>query len=371
MESVPGVPGHAGAALSAQLLASDGGALVAKVNPFYRVPRNPCDRIESTYGVGNNLLKNSWLGFYASIWPSYQALNAFLLTSLLPGQARCMRDFEATLTAIDDNYWAHGLAGLPAAYDQGPAPLHFPGDLPRVDDSMWMGVSLMQAYDRTGSESFLRRAEAVFALARANWDPLRGGIYWEYHAPGATNLEKAVASNAPAAAVALGIYRATGNPMYLRWGEKIVRWLHSHLMDRRTGLYDDHVIDSRLPPVIGHAKYTYNQGIMVGVLAMLSTVSPGTYPLTDAVSLARRAMEYFRSHRSYRNPGFDLVWAQNLLWTAGLYHQASFTAEARASLRAAIRAEPRNPGSLLEFASGIGLRALFELPPKDYGLLAP
>lgn len=371
VESVPGVPGYDASALSAELVASDAGAVASRIDPFDSQPHNPCARIEASYGVGNHLLKDDGFGFYASIWPSYQALNAFYLASLLPGDGQCARDFDRTLRAVDDTYWSDALGGSPAAYDQGPAALHIPGDLPRVDDSLWMGVTLSEAYDRTGKKPLLERAEGVFALGRANWDPRRGGIYWEDHAPGATDLDKAVVSNAPAAITAIDIYLATGRRSYLDWGEKIVGWLRTHLFDRSDDLYDDHIDDHRSPPVVGRAKFTYNQGIMVGALGLLSTISPSAYPLRDAVALAQRAMRYFRSHHSYGQPAFDVVWARNVLWLASLYHRPSFTAQARASLRAAIGAEPKSAGSLLDVASEMALDELTKLAPARYGRLAP
>lgn len=371
VESVPAAPGHDVAALSAQLVASDAGALAAKINPFGSTPGNPCAAIESLYGAGNNMLKDTRIGFYASIWPSYQALDAFFLTSLRPGNAQCTGDFNKTLTVIDRRYWSHALRGLPAAYDQGPAAMHLSGDLPRLDDSFWMGVTLMGAYRRTRDRRLLRRAEAVVGLARANWDPRRGGVYWEDQGHGATIARKAVVSNAPAAVTAIAIYRATGRRTYLRWGEKDVAWLRAHLLDRADGLYNDHINDRRSPPVISRVKFTYNQGIMVAALALLATVSPRNHPLSDAVSLARRAMRYFSRHHSYGQPAFDAVWERNLLWLASLEHKASFTARARASLRAAIRAEPKKPTGLLDFASETALHALAKLSPRDYGRLAP
>lgn len=370
-ESVPGAPGHDAAALAARLVASDAGVAASKADPFASTPRDPCAALESSFGVGNGLLRDDWFGFYASIWPSYQALNAFFVTSLLPHNGQCARDYAETLSAIDSSYWSHSVPGMPPAYDQGPAAMHFPSDLPRVDDSLWMGITLMQSYRRTRHEAYLMRAEAVFDLARANWDPRHGGIYWEDHGPGATDFAKSVVSNAPAAVIALDAYQATGRRSYLAWAERIVAWLHSHLLDPADGLYYDHVDNHHRPPVLDRATYTYNQGIMVGCLGLLSEVSPHRYPLSEAISLAQRAMRYFATHHSYKNPAFSVVWGMNLLWVAGLYHHAGFTAEARASVAAAIRAEPNQPGSLLDSASATALRSLSKLPPRDYGELAP
>lgn len=371
VESVPGVPGHDGAALSAELLGSDAGNVGSKISPFGGHPHGPCSEIESRYGVGNDLLKENQIGFYASAWPTYQALDAFYLTSLSGHDARCSRDLYRTLEAVDANYWSHGVSGMPAAFDQGPAAMHLPSDLPRVDDSLWLGITLIGAYKGTKNQAFLKRAEGVFALGRANWDPRKGGIYWEDHGPGATDYEKAVVSNAPEAVIGVELYRLTGRRNYLDWAERILSWLRAHLLDRSDGLYNDHLDDHRSPTTVDHAQYTYDQGIVVGLLVLLSRVAPGSYPLTDAVSLGRRAMNYFRAHHSYGNPSFDAVWARNLLWAAGLYQEPSFTSQARRSVKAAIKAEPKHPGGLLEVSSEIALRDLSKLPPGDYAHLGP
>jgi hypothetical protein len=371
VESFPGAPDHDVAALLSQLAASDAGDLASKVNPFDSEPGNSCDRIESTYGVGNHLLKNDPFGYYASIWPSYQALEAFSLVSLDEPSSNCTRDFEQALKAIDNDYWSDGVRGLPAAYDQGPAALHASSDLPRVDDSMWMGMLLMEAYHHSKQEPLLERATAVLALGRANLDKRRGGIYWEDHAPGAQDWDKSVVSNAPAAVTAIDLYLATGRRTYLDWGEQILTWLEAHMLDHRDGLYDDHINEHPFPATVDRAKLTYNQGIMVGALALLNTISPQAYPLNDALSLAQRAMRYFRGHHSYGEPAFDLVWEKNVLWLAHLYRRPSFTAQARASLEAAFKAEPSHPKGLLEVSSEIALHALSKLSPDDYRALAP
>jgi hypothetical protein len=371
MESVPGVPGHVGAALSADLLVSDAAALASKIDPVRSVPRGACATIEDSYGTGNHLLKDSTIGFYASIWPTYQALDAFLLTAQARGEAQCVRDYEQTLAAVDLDYWARGVRGMPAAYDQGPAALHLPGDLPRVDDSLWMGLTELAAYHRTRDASLLRRAEAVLALARANWDPEKGGVYWEDHPSGATRFGKAVVSNAPAAVLALELYLLTGQRADLAWGERIVTWLRANLLDPSAGLYDDTVDDHVRPPRVSHARFTYDDGMVIEALAVLHTVSPSRYPLADAVSLAQRSMGYFRVHHSYGQPSFDVIWVRSLLWLAALDRRPSFTAQARASLRAALTAEPGHPGGLLDSAAELALQDLAALPPRSYGELAP
>lgn len=368
--SVPGVPGHAQASLVAQLAVSDAGAAVAKVSPVLGSRQaSACARLESDFEVGNGVFKSDEVGLYASVWPSFQTLDALYVSSLLPSGAPCARDFQENLAAIDDVYWDRYLSGFPPGYDQGPRALHLDSDLPRVDDSLWMGLTLMRAYARSGSPTLLRRAEDVFALARRNWDPGSGGVYWEEHAPGATDDAKAVVSNAPAVILGVQLYLRTHDPEYLTWSERIFAWLRDTLLDPRTGLYDDHVDDSTRPATVDTTTYTYNQGVVIGAMVALSRVDPARYPLADAVGLAERAMTYFARHGTYGQPQFDVVWAENVLGLASRYGDPAFTARARRSVRLASRVGPPHAGDLLTMSSELALDALTRLSPRAYGEL--
>jgi uncharacterized protein YyaL (SSP411 family) len=364
------MPGHDQAALSVELLASDGQAAFNRIDPFARPTSGPsCAELEARFGVGNELLKNTQLGFYASVWPTFQALNYLAVRALLPGGAACSEDLAQTLAAVNTNDWDNSLAGFAPAYDQGPHPFHVASDLPRVDDSLWMGLATVQGYAQTGDTTLLRRAEAIFALAVANWDPREGGIYWEDHTTGATDNEKSVVSNAPAALLGVDLYRLTDRRAYLRWSERIAMWLEDHLLDHATGLYDDGLHDDGARVVRSRATYTYDQGIMIGVLAALSEVAPEQYPMHDAVDLAQRSIADFGSRRgSYGQPGFDVIFAENLLSLSRLDHNHSFDAAARGAVQLARRSEPKG-NDLLTYSSSAALQALSTLPLADAGRL--
>ena len=371
LEAVPGVPGHQQASLLGDLAASDASAVVTKVLPFQEAhPTGPCAALESKYEVGNHLLQSAPIGWYATMWQSYQALKAMYVASLLPDGRSCRNDFLSNLQAIDAKYWDTSYARAPAAFDQGPHALHLHWDLPRVDDSLWMGLAVMRAYLVTRDPAYLRRAEAVFHLAVSNWDPAKGGIYWEYHTVSATNYDKTVVSNAPAVAMGAALYSETGDVSYLDWSGRILQWLESNLVDHGTGLYDDHVDDHGRHRSVDPAMWTYNQGIMVGAMAALARVDPQRYPVADAAGLASRAMAYFESHHSYGQPAFDAIWADNLLATAALYPDANFVRRARASLKQAVQAETSHPSDLLAVGGEMALEKLAELPTSRYPALS-
>ncbi len=362
--SVPGVPGHAQAALSTDLLASDASVVATRVDPFTADPYpGTCGGLEASFGVGNHLFKNSNFGLYASVWPTYAALGQLYVASLSSDQDGCATDFSSAVASVDANYWDHPRAGLAAAFDQGPRPFHIDSDLPRVDDSLWMGLAIMAAESRRPTPVLLERAETVFELAVANWDRADGGVYWEES--GAGGQERAVVSNAPAVLLGVELYRRTGQDRYLQWSERDMTWLENHLVDPTDGLYDDHVDGAGHHQTVDRTTYTYTQGIVSGAMAALSTVDPSRYPLRSAVALADRSMTYFAAHRSYGNPGFDVVWAENVLGLAALYRQPAFTARAERSVRSAAAAEPAPPGDLLDTSSEATLAELVRLPPAD------
>jgi hypothetical protein len=107
--------------------------------------------------------------------------------------------------------------------------------------------------------------------------------------------------------------------------------------------------------------------MMVGAITVLSMVDPARYPLSNAVGLAERSRAYFDAHHSYGQPGFDLLWAENLLWTAAVYHNAAFSALARVTLQRAIAAGPKGQSDLLTSSSESALRQLGKLPSTKWG----
>ncbi len=142
-------------------------------------------------------------------------------------------------------------------------------------------------------------------------------------------------------------------------------WLQKHLADPTNGLYDDHVDGAGSHQTVDRTTYTYTQGIVVGAMAALSAADPSRYSLQAAVVLADRSMTYFAAHHTYGNPGFDVVWAENVLGLAARYRQPAFTARAERSVRSALAAEPAQPGDLLDTSSEATLAELVRLPPAD------
>jgi hypothetical protein len=350
-----------------ELAASDVRTVVTTPVPFLRhANQNPCPGLEVEFGLGDHLLRDHQVGWYAPIWSDYQALEALFAASLLPGHRDCRTDLRDNLRALVENYWDKSYSPDPAAFDQGPNAVHLHWDPPRLDDNLWMGLTLMRSYLASHDSSLLGRAAAVFDLAIHNWDPKRGGIYWEERTPGASDYEKAVVSNAPAVILGAALYSQTGARSYLAWCRRILTWLRAHLFDPRTGLYDDHVNDHGGTVRVDASKLTYNEGVVVAALTALSVVDGGDFPLNRATALAARSMAYFNRRHTYGQPAFDAIWADSVLWTAGLSGKVGFLNQARASVREAAKAAPAAPHSLITFAARTTLQELNRLPASSY-----
>ena len=316
----------------------------------------------NNFRLSNGLFKSSDVGWYASIWPSSRALDALYSASLLPGQKSLYQDYKNSLNAIDNNYWAKTINGI-SGYDQGLKPFHDQANPPLVDDNLWMGLINMRSYNLTRNPNELYRAQDIFKLAVSQWDNSAGGIYWEVQLKSAQDHARAVVSNATAVRLGVELYQKTGDQYYLDQSERIYNWLNKTLLDPKNGLYNDHISISNN---IGITKYTYVQGIMIGAMSALNQIDPQKYPLSNAVALADRSMQYFKTHNTYGNSAFDAIWGQNILWLASIYNQPEFTNQAQKSIKDAIKNEPKNPKGLLYASGNVELRALKDLPLKSY-----
>ena len=124
-----------------------------------------------------------------------------------------------------------------------------------------------------------------------------------------------VVSNAPADILGVPLYQQTHEAMYLTWSERIFAWLRAALFDPVTGLYRDHV-DGQRQRRAGTTTFTCDEGVMLAAMVALSTIDLGRYLLSRAITLADTAMADFARHHRYGRPGFDVIWAENVLQLA-------------------------------------------------------
>jgi uncharacterized protein YyaL (SSP411 family) len=185
--------------------------------------------------------------------------NGIMFSALVGAARNEPADYRATMDRFFrsmDQYWdtKAPVPGYEPAPTQG-------GNDKYYDDNEWMVLALTEAYELTGDQRYLRRAEDALKFSLAGWDEqLGGGIWWhERHKGGSKNT----CSNAPAAAACLRIAKflpAAQGKESLAWGEKIVGWTEDHL-EAPDGLFLDSV--NVATGKKNGAKLTYNTALMI------------------------------------------------------------------------------------------------------------
>jgi hypothetical protein len=131
------------------------------------------------------------------------------------------------------------------------------------------------------------------------------------------NTDRNTVTTAPAAELALQLYRLTGNGQYLTFAQTAYEWVRSCLLTP-SGLYADHV--SR-QGVVEPTLWSYNQGTMIGAGAMLYQATGNSAYLYEARQTAQAARRYFSPERLGEEiPFFPAVYFRNLLYLDAITH---------------------------------------------------
>src|SRR5258708_33288143 len=207
---------------------------------------------------------------FSYLWPFSQALAATVSLANVPHMpVSFARELHARLIGLgsyldtDNSGASEGtFTSTLAAFDGTVAPPAGPGGTKYYDDNDWVGIELMRAYKLNHDSSVLGSAEAIMAFEMAGWQsnpqlPCPGGIPFSNNAE---NTDRNTVTTAPAAELAVQLYKATGNPQYLAFAEMAYRWVRSCLL-QPGGLYSDH-INGR--GVIDPTLWSYGQGTMIG-----------------------------------------------------------------------------------------------------------
>lgn len=101
------------------------------------------------------------------------------------------------------------------------------------DDSGWVALAWIRAYEVTGLPSYLERAMAFFAqVASEGWDKVcGGGLYWAGDTAGGGNRYKNAISNELFLLTAMRLYAHAPNTSaaasYLSWAQREWEWFRS------------------------------------------------------------------------------------------------------------------------------------------------
>ncbi len=285
---------------------------------------------------------------YSYLWPFSQALAATVSVSHIPGQSAR----QATADVRELHVRLHGLASYWSEPGPGGEPL--PGEQPEVeenapaepsesagvpppavpsysgnvappagasyyDDNEWIGIELMRLYEMRHEPAVLERAEQIMQFVMAGWQTnpklaCPGGVPFS-NSP--SNTDRNTVTNAPAAELALQLYRNTDDVVYLQFAEMAYEWVRTCLLQPGQ-LYSDHI---RQHGVIDPTVWSYNQGSMIGAATMLYQITGDGGYLYQARQTANAALAYFTLERLLgENPFFVSVYFRNLMYLDAVTH---------------------------------------------------
>jgi Glycosyl hydrolase family 76 len=206
-----------------------------------------------------------------------------------------------------------------AAFDGTVAPPTGPGGPKYYDDNDWVGIELMRLYRLNHSQATLGSAEGIMAFEMAAWQSgptlaCPGGIPF---ANTPENNQRNTVTTAPAAELALQLYRVTRNPQYLQFAEMAYEWVRACLTEPN-GLYADHIgRHGTVEPML----WSYNQGSMIGAGTLLYQITGNPAFLYEARQTAKAALNYFTPERlGSEIPFFASVYFRNLMYLDSVTH---------------------------------------------------
>ncbi len=284
---------------------------------------------------------------FSYLWPFSQALAATVSMAYIPGieapgiekpvaPVSFGRELQARLVGLgsyldsDNSGSSEGAftSTLPA-FDGTVAPPAGPGGAKYYDDNDWVGIELARLYRLTHNPAALGSAEAILAFEMAGWqtDPqlaCPGGLPFSNTQE---NRERNTVTTAPAAELAVQLYRITANVQYLQFAEMAYQWVRSCLL-APSGMYADHISPKgEVEPML----WSYNQGTMIGAGTLLYQATGNSAYLYQARQTAKSALEYFTPERlGLENPFFPSVYFRNVMYLDSVTHDPPGPAIAQA-----------------------------------------
>ncbi|MGG1880549.1 glycoside hydrolase family 76 protein [Paenibacillus cisolokensis] len=148
------------------------------------------------------------------------------------------------------------------------------------DDMEWMALAWLRAYEATGEPKYKAAVLTLWEDIKTGWnEQMGGGIAWQK-----SQLDyKNTPANAPAAILAVRLYKAFGSPDDLAWAQRIYDWQLAHLVDPATGLVWDGMNRTGDGAIDKDWRFTYCQGVFIGAALELYQVSGQTSYLEAAM----------------------------------------------------------------------------------------
>jgi hypothetical protein len=264
---------------------------------------------------------------FSYLWPFSQALAATVSVAYIPHLGVSLaRELDARLTGLnsyldtDNSGASEGVyTSTLAAFDGTVAPPAGPGGPKYYDDNDWVGIELMRLYELTHKSALLGSVEGIMAFEMAGWqeapgEACEGGIPFSN---ALENNQRNTVTTAPAAELALQLYRATHTAAYLQFAVKAYEWVRVCLTEPN-GMYADHI---GRKGAIEPALWSYNQGSMIGAGTLLYQATGDSAYLWQARQTAKAALAYFDNERlGSENPFFVSVYFRNLMYLDSVTH---------------------------------------------------
>jgi predicted alpha-1,6-mannanase (GH76 family) len=154
------------------------------------------------------------------------------------------------------------------------------------DDEAWWALAWVKGYDRTKDSRYLLAAESIFTDILSGWDEsvCSGGLWWSK-----ARKEKNAIENELFITLGARLYLRTGKPTYLNWTQRAWQWFDQTGMQGPDGLINDG-IDLNTCTNNGNPTWTYNQGVILGGLTDLYTITHDSSYLDKAERIASAAM---------------------------------------------------------------------------------
>ena len=236
----------------------------------------------------------------ATIWdivPLFQSLDAIAIASPTAAHRSAVLRFATGA----ERYLNRGLRPVP-----GYSP--YPGDRGAgtetwFDDNGWWGLAFLEGYRASGSKRLLSDAErALRYIARAGWDPVGGGVWWNTEHPFKSG--PAIASDA---LLAVLIYQQTHASFALAQAQRFLTWANTSLFNPDSGLHADSSVNPT--PV------DYIEGPLIYAQATLCRMRSIASECAFAEQLKAKALSRFGYLLDF-SPQYDAVYLQ---WLLALY----------------------------------------------------
>jgi hypothetical protein len=197
-----------------------------------------------------------------------------------------------------------------------------PGGTTYYDDNDWVGIEMVRLFEFTHDEAALALAEQILSFEESGWQSspnnlCPGGIP---HSDSEEDEYRSTITTAPAAELAVQLYRITHNDAYLAFAENAYEWVHRCLL-MTSGLYADHLeANGEVDPEL----WSYTQGVMIGAGALLYQVTGNGGYLSEAEASANIAVSAWPlDAMGGENPFFAAVFLRNLIYLDAIIHSAT------------------------------------------------